>query len=219
MTRSPDLRHAILRRAALAAAAVAVVVLAVPAHAYLMIYNPYPGRTSSGYAVPCNYPGGFVHWNTRNIPWYLNTAGKGAGKSPAISNAARSWAAVSGANHNPYYANTTGAGFSTDGRNTILWGSGGGCSGSCLAVTALVLSSGQVITEADILFNSAHNWSTDGTQYDTEAVAAHEIGHALGIHHSDVSSSATMYAYYFGSAGRTLHSDDWAALQCAESRY
>ena len=207
------------RFAAFAAATATVLCLAVPAHAYRMIHNTSVGRYSAGAAVSCSYSGGFTHWNNKNIPWYLNTAGKGSGKSTAISNAANSWTAVTSANHNTYYAGTTSAGFSTDGRNTILWGTGGGCSGSCLAITALVLQSGQVIVETDILFNSSHNWTTNGAQYDTEAVAAHEIGHALGIHHSDVSSSATMYAYYFGSAGRSLHSDDRAALQCAESRY
>ena len=78
---------------------------------------------------------------------------------------------------------------------------------------------GRGIVESDISFNNNVTWTTTGAQYDTEAVMAHELGHSLGIHHSDVSTTATMYAFYFGSAGRSLASDDISALQCAESRY
>jgi hypothetical protein len=128
---------------------------------------------------------------------------------------------VASANHVLNYAGTTTAGFTTDGRNTFLWASGNGCTGSCLAITALVLQSGQVIVETDISFNNSYSWKTDGTDYDVQSVAAHELGHSLGIHHTEVTSTPrpTMYASYFGTTGRTLETDDQAALQCSESRY
>ena len=214
-------RKNLSRIAAFAFAAAGLVASAAPSHAYRMIQNTSVGRFSAGAAVSCSNSGGFTHWNIRSINWYLNTSGQGSGKSTAISGALSVWTNVSSANHVLTYAGTTTAGFSTDGRNTVLFTSGNGCTGSCLAITALVLQSGQVIVESDISFNSSYSWRTDGTNYDTQSTAAHEFGHSLGIHHTEITSTPrpTMYAAYFGTGGRTLESDDNAALQCAESRY
>ncbi|MFP5286167.1 MAG: matrixin family metalloprotease [Thermoanaerobaculia bacterium] len=206
---------------ALALVAAGMIASAAPSHAYRMIQNTTIGRVSAGAAVSCSSSGGFAHWNIRSINWYHNTAGQGSGKGTALQGALNVWTNVSSANHVLTYAGTTTAGFVTDGRNTALWASGNGCSGSCLAITALVLQSGQVIVETDVSFNANVAWNTNGSNYDVQAVAAHEFGHALGIHHTEITSTPrpTMYASYFGTGGRVLESDDHAALQCAESRY
>lgn len=209
------------RFAAAALAVAGMIATAAPSHAYRMIQNTTVGRVSAGAAVTCSNTGGFAHWNIRSLSWYLNTAGQGSGKSGALSAAMTAWTNVTNADYVLTYVNTTTAGFSTDGRNTILWASGNGCTGSCLAITALVLQSGQVIVESDISFNSNYSWQTNGTDYDTQATATHELGHALGIHHTEVTSTPrpTMYASYFGTGGRSLEVDDQSALQCSESRY
>jgi hypothetical protein len=197
-----------------------VLIGSLPAFGYRMIQNTTVGTVSAGNLVPCNDPGGFTHWGSSNIYWYLNTAGQGSGKTTAIQNALASWTNVANADHTLTYAGTTSSGWATDGQNTVLWASGNGCTGSCLALTALTLQSGQVIVESDVTFNSSYSWQTNGSDYDTEAVAAHEFGHTLGIHHTELTTTVpTMNAYYIGPAGRTLDSDDIAALQCAHNRY
>lgn len=213
------------RTAASALVAAGLLFAAVPSHAFRMIQNGAIGRVSAGAAVPCNAAGGFTHWANSAVPinWFHNQVNQGAGKAAALTAAMNSWTAVAAANHTLVYAGVTGAGFVTDGQNTLVWGAGGGCAGGCLAITALVLAAGQVITESDVLFNNAHPWTTNGANFDTQAVAAHELGHALGIHHTELFIAApnqpTMNATYFGANGRTLQPDDIAALQCAEARY
>lgn len=208
--------------ALLSAAALVAMVFAVPADAYNMIQTTSTGRVTSGNLVSCSASGGFAHWSQstyENIQWRLNTSGQGSGKAAAVQAAANAWTWVPNADHRLVYAGTTSAGWSTDGQNTVLFASGNGCTGSCLALTALVMQSGQVIVESDITFNSSYSWQTNGSNYDTQAVMTHEFGHSLGIHHSSAGGQPTMQASYFGSGGRTLESDDRSALQCSQSRY
>ena len=194
------------------------------AAAFRMIQNTSTGRTSTGASVTCSATGGFVHWSHSQITVMLNPANQGGepGVATALQNAMASWTAVTPANYQLIYGGTTTAGFVTDGKNTVGFGSTSGCTGGCLALTALVLGPGQVIQETDVSFNDAYNWNTNGSDYDVEAIAAHELGHCLGIHHTDITkprNRPTMYTAYFGTGGRTLESDDRDALNCSASRY
>lgn len=209
------------RFAAHALAAAILIGGAAPSYAYRMLQNTSTGRVTAGFLVTCTDPGGFAHWNNAWIDWRHNTAGAGAGKAAALQNAMQSWTDVANAGHVLNYAGTTTAGWATDGTNTILWAAGNGCTGNCLALTALVLQGGQVIVESDITFNSGFTWNTNGLDFDTEAVAAHELGHSVGIHHTNLTGAPqpTMFTPYFGTAGRSLETDDRSALQCSQYRY
>ena len=194
------------------------------AAAFRMIQNTSTGRTSTGASVTCSATGGFVHWSRSQITVMLNPANQGGepGVPLALQHAMASWTAVTPANFQLNYGGTTSAGFVTDGINTVGFGTTSGCTGGCLALTALVLGPGQVIQEVDVSFNDAVNWNTNGSDYDVEAIAAHELGHCLGIHHTDITkprNRPTMYTAYFGTGGRTLESDDRDALNCAYARY
>ena len=194
------------------------------AAAFRMIQNTTPGRTSTGAQVTCTATGGFVHWTRSQVTLMLNTANQGgkAGVPLALQHAMASWTAVTPANYQLSYGGTTSAGFVTDGINTVSFGTTSGCTGGCLALTALVLGPGQVIQEVDVSFNDAATWNTNGSDYDVEAIAAHEFGHCMGIHHTEITkprNRPTMYASYFGTDGRSLETDDKDALNCAYSRY
>jgi hypothetical protein len=82
-----------------------------------------------------------------------------------------------------------------------------------LAATFLTSNAGGVLTDADVLFNPAVPYTTsrvpEADRYDLQEVAAHEIGHLIGLEHSAI-VRATMVPYSDrGEAhGRTLASDD-----------
>ena len=62
----------------------------------------------------------------------------------------------------------------------------------------------------ELHFDDDENWSIDGSGIDLVTVAAHEIGHLLGISHSD-DMSALMFPFYSG-INRNLNMDDRLAI-------
>lgn len=204
-------RQIFARAAASALLAAGLFTATVPSHAFRMAGAPGPG---------CVVP--FQHLANNAVPvnWFHNTALQGAGKGSALTAAMSSWTNVPAANHTLIYSGVTLLGFATDGQNTISWGTAG-CTGSCLAITAQSIVGALVIAESDILFNNAQTWTVNGANFDTQTVATHELGHSLGIAHTNLvgAPQATMSAAYFGPNGRTLEADDRMALQCAEAMY
>jgi hypothetical protein len=98
----------------------------------------------------------------------------------------------------------------------------GACSGNCLAATFTGYytrrSNGTYrITDADIVTNTAYAWASLGetcsSEMYTEAIHVHEVGHLLGIGHSNV-SGATMYpsVSYCNNGPASLATDDVNAI-------
>jgi hypothetical protein len=66
----------------------------------------------------------------------------------------------------------------------------------------------------DMTINTMQTWNM-GTDYDLYTVAVHELGHALGLDHSTV-TTADMYKYYSG-VKTSLTSDDIAGIRAIYS--
>lgn len=100
----------------------------------------------------------------------------------------------------------------------------GFCTGSCLAATTIayystsqwINCSGQAVFgyfDSDVVFNLNHQWTTvaetDGcsNEFYLEAVMSHEIGHLLGLAHTN-DSSALMYPFLSSCFNKPIATDD-----------
>ncbi|HET8773859.1 MAG TPA: matrixin family metalloprotease [Thermoanaerobaculia bacterium] len=182
----------------LAIALVVVVSVAQSASAYVLLS---PRRTWASTPVVVNV------YNVGN-----NTITDSDGGVTAVVGAIRAWGIVNSA-ATPLQA-VRGAAPATIMLNT----NGHICSGSCLAATLTGYYSGSTITDADVytttktkLYSSRE---PDGcsAEYDIDGIMVHEVGHVIGIGHSNV-SGATMYPSVSAcnAANRTLEADDIAA--------
>jgi hypothetical protein len=94
------------------------------------------------------------------------------------------------------------------------------CKGSCLAATFTGFYTGSVIYDADIVTNTRYSWTSAGEadgcsgEFYIEGVMVHEVGHVLGLGHSNVAGS-TMYpsVSYCNNNPASTEADDDAAIQ------
>lgn len=163
-----------------------------------------------------------VHWAGLTVNWKLNSNGAGDGLTfdatkSAVQNAFNSWQNVSTADISCSYGGSTTSTWSNDGNNVHYWAESGDpifnfIDYTILAITIITINSSEEFTDVDIVFNGRDKtWRVDGYDYyDIEAVSAHEIGHMIGLHHTEVSSQPypTMSAYYLGTSQRSLEWDD-----------
>ena len=80
----------------------------------------------------------------------------------------------------------------TDADNSVFFSSGvyGDTFGNNVLAITLISSRGPVVTETDVIFNSAEIWDSyrgpqQGDVFDFHRVALHEFGHVLGLDHPD----------------------------------
>ena len=162
----------------------------------------------------------YSSWGTLNVSFYVNPTNLDVSSSAAISAVQagmNTWNTQSGTGFRFNYAgqtSTTATGY--DNKNVVIFRNES--NGSTIASTYVWTSNG-LLRDADIVFwDGGYKFFTgssgcSGGAY-IEDIAAHELGHALGLQHSS-STDATMYANYSScSQGmRTLSSDDIAGAQ------
>jgi hypothetical protein len=188
-------KHSLL---ALAIATLIVVATAQPAMAYVLL-SPRRSWASTPIAVHV--------YTTGN-----STINDGDGGVSATVGAVKAWLVVSS-------ATTTKAAVRGTAPATIMLNTNGRiCTGSCLAATLIGYYSGSTIYDADVYTNTRYSFTsskeTDGCsgEFDMDGIMVHEVGHVIGIGHSNV-SGATMYPTVSSCNynNRTLEADDLAA--------
>jgi hypothetical protein len=148
-------------------------------------------------------------WNGYRADMYISTTSFPAGTSwdSSLQNAMWHWNNAGGTGFNFFVGrDTDGTHSSSNGVNEIYLS--GTEVGSALAVTSFryycywFFGTQTGASEADIAFNSNYAWNTGalsyaslGSPYNFELVAAHELGHAMGLQHED-RWMATMNSYY-----------------------
>lgn len=154
-------------------------------------------------------------WNHTNLTYFFsNGTNDITGEQQAIRDAMALWAAVS-----PLTFTEVGSAASAD--ILFLFATGNHGDGypfdgvnAVLAHAFFPPPNGSLAGDAH--FDDAETWTdltrANGAQpIDLVTVAAHELGHSLGLGHSNV-SGALMYAFYGGSH-RFLHQDDIDGIQ------
>ncbi len=120
---------------------------------------------------------------------------------------------------------TTQSATKGDGKPIIMLNSNGNvCTGSCLAATLTGYyhqnSNGSYsIDDADIFTNQSHSYASTGesdgcsSEFYIEGIMVHEVGHLLGLGHSNV-NGATMYPSvgYCDNGPASLSNDDKSAI-------
>ena len=186
-------------------------------------YLSCPGSATQTTNFNTKYMGGtdLIHWTNFLVHWRLNINGAGDGLSfsetqTALNNAFNTWENVTTSNISFQYDGGTNNTWAVDNINVIYWAEEGDpiydSTKQILhyALTYITVNSNQEIIDVDIVFTGLDNkvtWNIDGTDTDLQSIATHEIGHMIGLAHTENNEgSPTMYGDEFvkGISWRTI---------------
>lgn len=146
--------------------------------------------------------GATVRWPHQPIHWFYNHNGFTQGDQNTILSvfqaAFQKWEQAGGCTgiKFQYSGTTTRTWNSQDQRNVLIWNNGipSSVHPTALALTVPLYSNDGVYLDSDIIFNAQYQWSLQptGQQFDVLGTSTHEIGHFIGLDHTNV-TGATMY--------------------------
>jgi hypothetical protein len=168
----------------------------------LITYSFVPDGTSIG-GVPSN------------LQQTLNASFPTASWQAQFARAAAAWQKMANVNFTPVSDSGSPLGVSGNMQNDSRFGDirigGYAMSGNILAFAYLPPPANGGTSAGDIFFNTSQSWQINGTTYDLMTVAIHELGHSLGMSHSDT-STAVMWPSYTASK-QVLTTDDISGMR------
>jgi hypothetical protein len=193
--------------------------------------------TTGGAYKFMGYKWAYVDGYNPKIPLLVDTSNKGIGISgtafgSVIYNAAMTWDSVS---PKQLFGSIQSVGsvvpLTRNTKNEVGWKDLGSSTtlaatkswnaiGTVLTGSNSRLSPTQWVTESDIAFNSnrIYTWtnqprSSGSNPIDAQAVAVHELGHLLGMHHVTYDRAEIMYSTYPLGTGRSLGTGDKTGIK------
>lgn len=176
-------------------------------------------KTALAWEVQTTDAGEAYHWSQMPLPyvWVDEQAPGLPSLEAAIDGAFEAWASVDGSQIEILpQGGTATPQIALDDTHTVFFEHDWPVGDEALAVaTSWADAEGNVVAY-DIRINATVPWSTTGAPaaFDLQAAVAHEVGHVLGLEHSET-ADATMYASHaMGEDWRQrLHEDDREAVR------